>query len=119
MTWRDRRLAALGQAGHVEKFVDALIWVPVPGWLFAQGASLPRIGRVVGACGLVWGLAQRMTGPLSDRVGRFWPDVLGMWPCGRGVGLMPLGAGPMGWAGGGAVLWLWGEATHPVLNPAS
>ena len=27
MTWKDRRMAALCQAGLVEKFVDALAWV--------------------------------------------------------------------------------------------
>lgn len=118
MTWRDRRLAALCQAGHVEKFVDALIWILVPGWLFAQGASLPQIGWVVGAYGLVWGLAQLVTGPLSDRVGRFWPNVAGMWLCGAGVALMPLGAGPWGWAGAAALAGFGMALLYPNLSAA-
>ena len=33
MTWRDRRLCAVSQAGLVEKFVDALVWVIFPVFL--------------------------------------------------------------------------------------
>lgn len=118
MTWRDRRLAALCQAGHVEKFVDALVWILVPAWLFSQGASLPQIGWVVGAYGLVWGVAQLVTGPLSDRVGRFWPNVAGMWLCGLGVALMPLGAGPWGWAGAAALAGFGMALLYPNLSAA-
>lgn len=98
MTWRDRRLAALSQAGLVEKFVDALMWVVVPVFLVARGASLPQMGWIIGAYGLVWGGSQVFTGRLSDRVGRFWPNVLGMWVCGAGVALMVLGQGALWWA---------------------
>jgi MFS family permease len=96
MTWRDRRLVALSQAGLVEKFVDALVWIVLPVWLYAQGVGLTGIGWVTGTYGLVWGVAQFLTGPLSDRVGRYWPTVGGMWICGAGVALFPLGQG-MGW----------------------
>jgi len=116
MSWRDPRLAALCQAGHVEKFVDALIWILVPAWLFAQGASLPQIGWVVAAYGLVWGCAQVLTGPLSDRVGRFWPNVLGMWLCGLGVALMPLGAGPGAWAAAAALAGFGMALLYPNLS---
>lgn len=95
MTWRDRRLAALSQAGLVEKFVDALMWVVVPVFLVARGASLPQVGWIVGAYGLIWGGSQVFTGRLSDRIGRFWPNVMGMWICGGGVALMVLGDGAL------------------------
>ena len=91
MSWRDRRLAAIAQAGLVEKFVDALVWVIFPVFLFAQGVSLPNIGWVVGVYGLVWGGSQLITGRLSDHVGRFWPNVLGMCTCGAGVALIGCG----------------------------
>jgi MFS family permease len=118
MTWRDRRLAALCQAGHVEKFVDALIWILVPAWLFARGAGLTQIGWVVGTYGVVWGLAQLLTGPLSDRVGRFWPTVLGMWICGAGVALFPLGSTPLGWSGAAALAGLGMALLYPNLSAA-
>jgi len=42
VSWRDRRLAAISQAGLVEKFVDALVWVFYPVFLYQRGLSLPE-----------------------------------------------------------------------------
>jgi len=98
MSWRDKRLAALSQAGLVEKFVDALVWVIFPVFLMAQGASLTEMGWIVGAYGFVWGGSQLITGRLSDIVGRFWPNVLGMWICGAGVLMVVLGEGAAWWS---------------------
>lgn len=44
MSWRDKRLAALSQPGLVEECVDALVWVVLPVYLVAQGASLTEMG---------------------------------------------------------------------------
>ena len=93
MSWRDRRLAALSQAGLVEKFVDALVWVIFPVFLVSRGASLTEMGWIVGAYGFVWGGSQLFTGRLSDHVGRLWPNVLGMWISGTGVLMVVLGKG--------------------------
>jgi MFS family permease len=90
MSWRDKRMAALCQAGLVEKFVDAWMWVIYPVWLYQRGVPLPHIGWIVGSYGLVWGVSQFFTGRLSDRIGRMKPIVWGMLLCGGGVGLMPL-----------------------------
>jgi MFS family permease len=51
MSWGDRRMAALCQAGLVEKFVDALVWVFWPVFLYQRGVSLPGIGWIVGVYG--------------------------------------------------------------------
>lgn len=67
MSWRDRRLFALSQAGLVEKFVDALVWVFYPVYLYQQGLSLTQVGSVIGVYGLTWGGLQLFTGRLSDR----------------------------------------------------
>ena len=88
MTWRDKRLMAVSQAGLVEKFVDALVWVFYPVFLFRHGVSVSNIGWIVGVYGFVWGGAQFFTGKLSDHVGRHLLNVWGMWLCGAGVGLM-------------------------------
>ena len=85
MSWRDRRLFALSQAGLVEKFVDALVWVFYPVYLYQQGLSLTQVGSVIGVYGLTWGGSQLFTGRLSDRIGRHRPNVWGMWICGAGV----------------------------------
>ncbi|RZS54929.1 MFS transporter [Sphaerotilus mobilis] len=117
-SWRDRRLAALCQAGLVEKFVDALVWIVWPVWLHRQGVDLPGIGWIVGAYGLSWGVAQWLTGRLSDRLGRHRLNVGGMWLCGLGVALMPLGAGPLGWIAAATLTGLGMAMLYPNLSAA-
>lgn len=87
MSWRDKRMVALCQAGLVEKFVDALVWVFYPVLLFRRGMALADIGWIVGVYGAVWGITQLYTGRLSDRVGRRALIVGGMWLCGLGVAI--------------------------------
>lgn len=88
MSWQDKRLMAICQAGLVEKFVDALIWIFYPVLMIRLGMSLQSIGWVVGVYGLVWGLSQPFTGRLSDHIGRHNLSVWGMWLCGLGVLMM-------------------------------
>jgi MFS family permease len=116
MSWRDRRLAALSQAGLVEKFVDALVWVILPVFLVAQGASLTEMGWIVGVHGFVWGGSQLFTGRLSDHVGRFWPNVLGMWICGAGVLMVILGEGALWWSVSAAVAGFGMALLYPNLS---
>ena len=99
MSWRDKRLAALSQAGLVEKSVDALVWVILPVFLVSprgqpDGDGLDRrrlwlcLGRIAtvspDACQIMWG--------------GFWPNVLGMWICGAGVAMIPFGDGALWWS---------------------
>jgi MFS family permease len=118
MSWRDRRLAALSQAGLVEKFVDALVWVLYPVFLYQQGLSLPQIGWITGVYGFVWGGSQLVTGRLSDRIGRHKPNVWGMWICGAGVLMMVLGSGPIWWALSAGVSGLGMALLYPNLSAA-
>lgn len=118
MSWRDRRLAALSQAGLVEKFVDALVWAMFPVFLVSDGATLPEIGLVVGIYGLVWGGSQLVTGRLSDQVGRFWPNVLGMWICGAGVAMVPLDDGVRWWSLSAGVAGVGMGLLYPNLSAA-
>ena len=69
----------------MEKFVDALVWAFFPIYFIAHGLSVVQIGWIVGVYGLVWGVSQLWTGPLSDAIGRKWPIVIGMWVCAAGV----------------------------------
>lgn len=118
MSWRDRRMAALCQAGLVEKFVDALVWVFYPVYLYQQGLSLPRVGWVIGVYGFAWGGSQLFTGKLSDRVGRHIPNVAGMWICGAGVAMMLLGRGEAWWALSAAVSGVGMALLYPNLSAA-
>jgi MFS family permease len=118
MSWRDKRMFAISQAGLVEKFVDALIWVFYPVLLYQKGLGLAGIGWVVGVYGFVWGMSQFFTGHLSDKIGRQKPIVLGMWLCGIGVGLTLLGEGELWWAFAAAVTGFGMALLYPNLSAA-
>jgi MFS family permease len=118
MSWGDRRMAALCQAGLVEKFVDALVWVFWPVFLHQRGVSLPGIGWIVGVYGFTWGAAQFFTGKLSDRLGRHLLNSWGMWVCGAGVALMPFGASATWWSVSAAIAGLGMAMLYPNLSAA-
>jgi MFS family permease len=118
MSWRDRRMAAISQAGLVEKFVDALVWAIFPVFLYQRGVSLPNIGWIVGVYGLVWGGSQLFTGRLSDHVGRQRPNVLGMWICGAGVAMVMLGDGFLWWSLSAAASGFGMALLYPNLSAA-
>jgi MFS family permease len=118
VSWRDKRFAAISQAGLVEKFVDALVWVFFPVYLFQHGLSLAGIGWVVGVYGFVWGVSQFFTGHLSDHIGRKKPIVWGMWLCGAGVALVLLGEGELWWSLAAAVMGFGMALLYPTLSAA-
>jgi MFS family permease len=118
MSWRDKRMAVISQAGLVEKFVDALIWVFYPLFFHQQGMSLTQIGWVVGVYGFVWGGSQLFTGKLSDHIGRQKPIVWGMWLCGAGVGMTLLGSGVAWWSFSAAVTGFGMALLYPNLSAA-
>jgi MFS family permease len=118
MSWRDRRMASISQAGLVEKFVDALVWVFFPVYLYQHGLSLAGIGWVVGVYGFVWGVSQFFTGHLSDHVGRKKPIVWGMWLCGAGVALVVLDEGELWWSFAAAVMGFGMALLYPTLSAA-
>jgi MFS family permease len=118
MTWKDRRLAALCQAGLVEKFVDALVWVFWPVFLVREGLGLAAASAVVGVYGLTWGLAQLATGKLSDRVGRQPLNVGGMGVCGLGVLAFPIAHGEAAWSACAALTGMGMAMLYPNLSAA-
>ena len=118
MNWRDRRFAAICQAGLVEKFVDALVWIFWPIYLHQHGTTLPQVGWITGMYGFTWGVAQLFTGRLSDRIGRHRLNVLGMWLCAAGVALLPLGSGATWWGFTAAGTGLGMAMLYPNLSAA-
>jgi MFS family permease len=89
-SWQNRNLLALNQAGLVEKFTDALVWIILPVWFVAQHLTLVQASSIIGVYALVWGASQLITGSASDRFGRKPLIVGGMWLCGIGVLLLVL-----------------------------
>jgi MFS family permease len=118
MSWGDRRMMALSQAGLVEKFVDALVWMIWPLYLVQHGVPLTDIGWVLSSYGITWGVAQLATGYYSDRVGRHRLNWMGMWLCGLGVAVFPLGGNTWAWAASAAVSGLGMAMLYPNLSAA-
>ena len=118
VSFRHRTLSALAQAGCIEKFVDALVWVFFPAYLHARGLSLVEVGWVVGTYGFVWGISQLWTGPLSDAIGRKWPIVAGMWTCALGVVLVMYVDGLPAWCLASAITGIGMALLYPTLIAA-
>ena len=118
LTLTDRRYFSLCQAGLVEKFVDALVWIFFPVYLAARGVELAQIGWIPGVYAAVWGMAQLFTGPLSDRIGRKPPIVVGMFMCSIGVALMVMREGVIWWGSCAALTGLGMALLYPTLGAA-
>jgi MFS family permease len=118
VSFRHRTFMALSQAGCIEKFVDALVWVFFPVLLYNRGLSLVEVGWVVGCYGFVWGASQLWTGPLSDVHGRKWPIVIGMWTCALGIAATLMVDGFVAWACTAALTGVGMALLYPTLIAA-
>lgn len=117
-SFRDRTFFALCQAGLIEKFVDALMWIVLPVYLLQRGLALRDVGWVPGAYAMIWGCSQLLTGPLSDRLGRKPLVAGGMSLCAIGVALLPISEGMLWWSACAAVTGLGMGMLYPTLGAA-
>jgi MFS family permease len=85
----NKPLVALNQAGLVEKFTDAIVWIFLPVYFLSQNLTLIQASSIIAVYGIVWGASQLITGPLSDKIGRKVLIVWGMVFCGLGVLAIP------------------------------
>lgn len=77
--WKEKGLLSANQAGMVNNLNDAVMWGLAPVFLFAKGLDLEQIALVTAVYPAAWGMLQLITGTLSDRWGRKWLIVTGMW----------------------------------------
>lgn len=118
-SYRDRTMFAVSQAGLVEKFVDALVWIAYPLYLASRHLPVEQIGIVVFVYSMVWGLGQVGTGQLADLIGRKVPIVAGMVICGLGVFAVPLVTGFVPWLLAAAVTGAGMALLYPNLITAA
>lgn len=114
-SFREPALSAASQAGLVNNLNDGLAWGLFP-ILFA-GAGLPvgRIGVLAALYPAVWGAGQLFTGALSDRWGRKWMIVTGMWLQGLALAGIALGHSFTSWAVAAALLGAGTALVYPTL----
>tara|TARA_B110000261_G_C13089721_1_gene359464 strand:+ start:1375 stop:2610 length:1236 start_codon:yes stop_codon:yes gene_type:complete len=118
MSWSDSRLLAITQAGCVEKFVDALVWIVYPIYLYQKTQDLPLTGWIISIYGLVWGASQLLTGHWSDKYGRQRLNVTGMALTTIGVLVMPLKETVLWWSFSSALTGLGMALLYPNLAAA-
>jgi MFS family permease len=120
--WRttvtDPNLSSISQAGLVNNLNDGMAWGLFPLVFAAANMSLERIGLLVAIYPATWGLAQLGTGALSDRVGRKWLIVSGMWVQAVGIAVVILGDAFAEFAIGLTLLGIGTAMVYPTLLAA-
>ena len=117
-TWGDKNLSSATQAGLVNNLNDGLAWGLFPLIFAAAGLGLDGIGMLAGLYPAVWGVAQLVTGGLSDKLGRKWLIAAGMWLQAAGIVLIALWWTHPGFAAGAVLLGLGTAMVYPTLLAA-
>ena len=111
-------LSAVSQAGLVNNLNDGLAWGIFPLYFAHAGLSVARIGALVALYPALWGVGQLVTGPLSDRWGRKWLIVTGMWTQALAIGLVALAHSWAPWLVATALLGAGTALVYPTLLAA-
>jgi MFS family permease len=114
----DPNLASCSQAGMINNLNDGMAWGLFPLVFAAAGLDLDAIGIIAAVYPAVWGLGQLFTGALSDRMGRKWLIVFGMWVQAGGLAVVATGEEFWTFVGGAALLGLGTAMVYPTLLAA-
>lgn len=120
--WRttrtDRNLSSVSQAGLVNNLNDGVAWGLFPLWFAALQMSIEQIGILAAIYPATWGVAQLATGALSDRIGRKWLIVYGMWVQAIGFLAILISTGFSGAVAGAVLLGIGTAMVYPTLLAA-
>lgn len=115
---RDPELVGCYQAGLVTKVNDAGVWGLVPLLLSARGFPLTEVTVVAAVYPLVWGMAQGVTGAVSDLVNRRPLVVAGLLTQAFGLGLLGVADGFAVAVGASAIVGAGTALVYPTLLAA-
>jgi MFS family permease len=118
VSWKDRALFSVSQAGLVNNLNDGMVWGLFPLVFAASGLTLEQVGVLAATYLGVWGIAQLGTGALSDRLGRKGLIVGGMWIQALGILLVIITEGFGAWATGMVLLGFGTALVYPTLLAA-
>jgi len=118
VSWRDRTLSSISQAGLVNNLNDGLVWGLLPLYFALAGLSVERIAILAATYPTVWGLLQLGTGALSDRVGRKWMIACGMWLQSFAIALFLVPSSFWIWFVGAVLLGTGTAMVYPTLLAA-
>jgi MFS family permease len=117
-SWKNRNLFSVSQAGMVNNMNDGMVWGLVPILLIGEGLSIERIALIAAVYPGVWSVSQLITGALSDRWGRKWMIVAGMWVQSIGIALFVIASGFWVWLAGAVLLGIGTALVYPTLLAA-
>lgn len=117
-TLSDRNLSSISQAGLVNNLNDGMAWGIFPLFFAAAGMTLEQIGVLAALYPGSWGIAQLFTGAWSDKVGRKWLIVAGMWVQAAAIVLVASANGYPAFATGAIFLGLGTAMVYPTLLAA-
>lgn len=114
----DRNLSSVSQAGLVNNLNDGMAWGLFPLVFAAAGMTLAQIGILAAIYPAVWGITQILTGALSDRIGRKWLIVCGMWLQAVGIATTALTVHFLAFGLGAVALGIGTAMVYPTLLAA-
>ena len=117
-TFSDRNLSSVSQAGLVNNLNDGMAWGLFPLAFAAAGLDLAHIGLLAAIYPATWGIAQLATGALSDRTGRKWLIVWGMWLQAGGIAVITLATTFASFTTGAVFLGIGTAMVYPTLLAA-
>jgi MFS family permease len=118
VSWRDRTLSSISQAGLVNNLNDGLAWGILPLYFAASGLDVGRIAVLSAVYPATWGILQAGTGALSDRLGRKWMIASGMCLQALAIALFLSHAGFALWLVAAILLGLGTALVYPTLLAA-
>lgn len=112
---RDANLSSASQVGFVNNLNDGVAWGLFPLFFAAAGMNIRQIGVLAAVYPATWGIVQLVTGALSDRIGRKWLIVSGMWVQAVGIGVVIISSAFADFASGLALLGIGTAMVYPTL----
>jgi MFS family permease len=118
VSWKDRTLSSISQAGLVNNLNDGLAWGLLPLHFAAAGLAIERIAILSAVYPVMWGVCQLVTGALSDRVGRKWMIAGGMWLQALAIALFLVPVNFAVWFAAAVLLGVGTAMVYPTLLAA-
>jgi MFS family permease len=114
-SFREPALSSATQAGLVNNLNDGVAWGMFPLLFASAGLSVTRVGVLAALYPAVWGVGQLVTGALSDRWGRKWLIVAGMWIQAIGLVMIAMSDSFTVWAVAAVLLGAGTAMVYPTL----
>jgi MFS family permease len=114
-SFREPAMSSATQAGLVNNLNDGVAWGLFPVLFASAGLSVARVGVLAALYPAVWGLGQLVTGALSDRWGRKWLIVVGMWIQAIGLVMVAVSDAFALWAVAAVFLGVGTAMVYPAL----